>query len=83
MFHVAVPYTHVYQATNLAEVHRKLAEADEEEIARGIISYPVPAWVFVRDGLDLEEQQLVLSYICTSTGNLLRCLLQATARIRH
>ena len=61
-------YTHVYLATNLAEVRRKLAKADEEEIARGAISHPVPGWVFIRDGLDIEEQQLVHSNICMLVG---------------
>ena len=43
----------------------------------------MPAWVFVRDGLDIEEQQLVLSNVRTLIGNLSCRLLQAAACIRH
>jgi len=50
-------YAHVYPASNLAEVRRKLAEADEEDIRRGTVPHQVPGSVFIRNGLEIEEQQ--------------------------
>jgi hypothetical protein len=47
----------VYPASSLAEVRRKLAEADEEDIRRGNTSHEVPGSVFIRNGLEIEEQQ--------------------------
>ena len=44
-------------ASNLAEVWRKLAEADEVAIRQGNASQQVPGSVFVRNGLEIEEQQ--------------------------
>ena len=64
------PCTHVYLASNLAEVRRKLAEADEKEIALGAFLHQVPGSVFIRNGLEIEEQQLVPLFICTLTGYL-------------
>lgn len=62
--------SHVHPASNLAEVRRKLAEADEADIRRGTASYPVPGSVFVRNGLEIEEQQYVplplyINYVLT------------------
>ena len=51
--------THAYLASNLAEVRRKLAEADEKEIAQGTFLHEVPGSVFIRNGLEIEEQQSV------------------------
>ena len=55
-------HAHIFQATNLAEVRRQLAEADEQDIARGVVSHQVPGSVFIRGGLELEEQQLASLY---------------------
>ena len=49
--------TYICPASNLTEVRRKLAEADEEEITRGAISHQVLGSVFIRNGLEIEEQQ--------------------------
>ena len=46
-------------ASNFAEVRRKLAEADEEALRQGATSHQVPASIFIRIGLEIEEQQLV------------------------
>ena len=86
MFCVAASrsYSH-YQATNLAEVRRKLAEADEEEIARGTISHQVPGSVFIRDGLDIEEQQsvaLLRSYTDLETHHTIHHRRQLAATIK-
>lgn len=51
--------TYILPASNLAEVRQKLTEADKEELSRGNTSHQVPASVFVRNGLELEEQQSV------------------------
>jgi len=48
---------HIYLASNLAEVRRKLAEADEAAIRQGSTSQQVPGSVFIRNGLEIEEQQ--------------------------
>lgn len=50
-------YAHVYLASNLAEVRRKLAEADEEDVRQGTTPHQVPGSVFIRTGLEIEEQQ--------------------------
>ena len=49
--------THVSLASNLAEIRRKLAEAEEEDAMRGLIPHQVPGSVFIRTGLEIEEQQ--------------------------
>ena len=49
--------THVYTASNLAEVRRKLAEADEADTRQGTTPHQVPGSVFIRNGLEIEEQQ--------------------------
>jgi len=49
--------TYVHLANNLAEVRRKLAEADEAAIRRGSASQQVPGSVFIRSRLEIEEQQ--------------------------
>jgi len=43
----------------MAEVRQKLAEADQQDAQQGYAPHAVPASVFVRDGLDIEEQQYV------------------------
>jgi hypothetical protein len=50
-------YAHVSPATNLAEIRRKLAEADEIAVRQGSALEQVPVSVFVRNGLEIEEQQ--------------------------
>jgi len=55
--HYSFPCIHIYTASSVAEVRRKLAEADEEDIRRGTITHQVPASVFIRNGLEIEEQQ--------------------------
>ena len=52
--------THIRLASNLAEVRRKLAEADEEDARRGVAPHEVPGSVFIRMALELEEQAYVL-----------------------
>jgi len=44
-------------ASSMAEARRRLAEADQQDTQQGSTPHAVPAWVFVRDGLDIEEQQ--------------------------
>lgn len=48
---------YVFLASNLAEVRRKLAEADEAALRQGTASPQVPGSVFIRNGLEIEEQQ--------------------------
>jgi hypothetical protein len=60
IFSVALPLAHASLASNFAEVRRKLAEADEEALRRGTASHEVPASIFVRIGLEIEEQQSVV-----------------------
>lgn len=50
-------WTHVYPASSLAEVHRKLAEADKEDIRRGNTAHEVPGSVFIHNGLEIEDQE--------------------------
>lgn len=50
---------HVSPASKLAEVRRQLAEVDEEDARRGSILHEVPGSVFIRSGLEIEEQQSV------------------------
>lgn len=52
-------YTHIRPATKLAELRRKLAEEDEEAVRQGTVGHQVPGSVFVRNGLEIEEQQYV------------------------
>ena len=85
VLHFSLSFLLDYQATNLAEVRRKLAEADEEEIARGTISHQVPGSVFVRNGLDIEEQQSVPlqhSYIDPETYHTIHYRRQLAAAIK-
>lgn len=49
--------TYICPASNLAEVRQELAKADEEEITCGAVSHQVPGSVFIRNGLEIEEQQ--------------------------
>lgn len=57
--HCALLYTHIFPASNFAEVRRKLAKADEEALRQGTTSHQVPASIFIRIGLEIEEQQSV------------------------
>lgn len=41
----------------MAEVRRRLAEADKQDAQRGLAPHEVPASVFVRSGLEIEEHQ--------------------------
>ena len=50
-------WTHVYPASSLAEVCQKLAEVDKEDIRRGNTAHEVPGSVFIRNGLEIEDQQ--------------------------
>ena len=56
---IAIPRAYVPPASNLAEVRRKLAEADEVALRRDGITPPlqVPGSVFIRSGLEIEDQQ--------------------------
>ena len=74
------PHAHISTASNFAEVRRKLAEADEEAARRETTSNEVPASVFIRNGLDIEEQQFVTSYSCTPPDSD-HTPLQATTRV--
>jgi len=56
---VTIPCAHVYPASKLAEVRRKLAEADEVDIRQGSALHQVAGSVFIRNGLEIEEQQWV------------------------
>ena len=52
------PHTYVYLASNVAEVRQKLAEADEAAIRQGSASpHQVPGSIFIRNGLEIEENQ--------------------------
>ena len=51
------PHTNLLSAGNMAEVRRRLAEADTQEAQHGCAPHEVPASVFVRSGLEIEEQQ--------------------------
>ena len=44
-------------AANTTEVRRMLAEADQQDVQQGCTPHEVPASVFVRTGLEIEEQQ--------------------------
>jgi hypothetical protein len=50
---------HTRLATKLADVRKKLADADKEDAERGLTPHQIPASVFIRTGLELEEQQYV------------------------
>ena len=52
---------YIQPATKLAELRRRFAEEDEESMRRGILMHEVPGSVFVRTGLEIEEQQWVSS----------------------
>lgn len=49
--------TNSLSAGNMAEVRRRLAEADTQDAQRGHTLHEVPASVFIRSGLEIEEQQ--------------------------
>ena len=51
-------FVYICPATKLAELCRQLAEQDEEDVRRGTIQHQVPGSVFVRNRLEIEEQQL-------------------------
>ena len=58
MFPQIIPHdVHTHLATKLADVRQKLAEADKEDAERGLTPHEIPASVFIRTGLELEEQQ--------------------------
>ena len=44
-------------ATNMAEVHWRLAEANHQEAQHSSTPHKIPALVFVCNGLEIEEQQ--------------------------
>ena len=68
ILHRSSSHAYVHPASNLAEVRRKLAEADEEDIMQGDVSHQVPGSVFVREGLEIEERQLVPPDVCQLIG---------------
>ena len=41
----------------MVEVRRKLAEVDQQAAQQGFIPHEVPASIFVRNGLEIEDQQ--------------------------
>jgi hypothetical protein len=57
LLYCSLPRTQGYLATNLAEVRRSLAEADEAAVRQGRVSQQVPGSIFIRLGLEIEEQQ--------------------------
>ncbi|KAF9777745.1 hypothetical protein BJ322DRAFT_1015458 [Thelephora terrestris] len=57
------PYIHTEKASNVAEVRRRLAEADKQEAQRGHAPDEVPASIFICSGLEMKEQQRQLSSI--------------------
>ncbi|KAF9782109.1 hypothetical protein BJ322DRAFT_1009547 [Thelephora terrestris] len=57
------PYIHTEKAGNMAEVRRRLAEADTQDAQRGHTLHEVPASVFIRSGLEIEEQQRQLAFV--------------------
>ena len=48
--------THIRLASNLADIRQRLAEAEEEDTNRGTAPHEVPGSVFIRMGLEIEEQ---------------------------
>lgn len=42
-----------------------LAEADEEDAQKGDTPHQVPASIFIRNGLEIEEQQYGLLFVLT------------------
>ena len=71
---------HIQSATKLAELRRKLAEEDEEALRSGTLTHQVPGSVFIRTGLEIEEQQWVTFNSCAQIPRLL-CWVQATTCI--
>ena len=55
-------YANSFLAGNMAEVRRRLAEADKQDAQHGHTPHEVPASVFIRSGLEIEEQQWVPFY---------------------
>jgi hypothetical protein len=41
----------------VAEVRRKLADADQQDAQHGPAPHEVPASIFIHNGLEIEEQQ--------------------------
>lgn len=74
-------HVHIHLATKLAELRRKLAEEDNEAVRRGTIMHQVPGSVFIRNGLEIEEQQYVMFKPCTKIGHLYSSV-QATTCVR-
>lgn len=50
-------YTNPYTASKVAEVRKMLAEADQQHAQKGLSPHDIPASVFVRNGLEIEEHQ--------------------------
>lgn len=48
---------YAHSATKLAEIRQQLADADAENAKRGTTPHEVPASIFIRTGLEIEEQQ--------------------------
>ena len=49
--------TNPRSASSIAEVRRQLAEADQREAQQGSTPHEVPASMFVRNGLEIEDKQ--------------------------
>jgi len=50
-------HANLHLASNMAEVRRRLAETDQQDAQGDLTFHGVPASVFVRNGLEIEEQQ--------------------------
>ena len=50
-------HTHTHLATKLTDVRQALADADQRDAEHGLTPHQIPASVFIRTGLELEEQQ--------------------------
>jgi hypothetical protein len=53
LLHRANPYL----ASNMAEVRKMLAEADQRDAKQGPTPHQMPPSIFIRHGLELEDQQ--------------------------
>ena len=49
--------TNLFSAGNMAEVRQMLAEADKQDAQHGPAPHEVPASIFIRSGLEIEEHQ--------------------------